>query len=288
MSESLVNLINRTLDEVVTSHPGPHTVLLSGGIDSMLLAAALSKTGAPVKAVTFEVVLPKGATPYASDAPAARACARFLELEHEVLSIRLPELVAMCDSAMEVLETDEVFEVGCAVVVAACVAAALPEGTVWTGDGADALFGGGRPLPTSDAAWQKAVDDTILKARTPELWPIPDFYERVLGANFSRFKQAFRDDAFIPVAKACTVSDLWVAGIEKHALRLAGVARGLPTDLAFQAKNPQQNSSGVIAGLEALQRLRVLEKSNSKTYRDPWTEPAQQTLARLWLSDRSK
>jgi asparagine synthase (glutamine-hydrolysing) len=114
------------------------SLMLSGGLDTSIIAHVVAERARPK---CYTVVFPLGESP---DVPYAKAIARRLALEWEVLALtpeRLPERLA---DVIRVLKTFDPMEVRNSVAVYHGLAAARDQGfcKVMTGDAVDELFAG--------------------------------------------------------------------------------------------------------------------------------------------------
>ncbi|HVP43787.1 MAG TPA: asparagine synthase (glutamine-hydrolyzing) [Terriglobales bacterium] len=115
----------------------PVGVLLSGGVDSSLVAFMLSKR-LNISLQTFTIGLEDEVL---DEAEAARAIARRLGVQHRVLTLSRQDALELVDSAMSVL--DEPFGDPSSVpMYAVCRLARSGATVLLTGDGGDEVFGG--------------------------------------------------------------------------------------------------------------------------------------------------
>lgn len=234
------------------TYDSPPAVMLSGGIDSMLLAAVAHSLDPDTVAVTVEIGHDT------QDGDAARELALTLGLNHvvaEVNDYQFREL--LLDTVFE-LETIDAWEVGAGLVIRAgfdaldtALAKMYPDADrhtpVFTGSGADVLFLGGdysEGLDTPEA-WGAAVRENIASKFIYER-AIPDFYERVLHDCADRYINTWQVQEGVDLAfRAGPGSVRGGQQIDKYAFRLAAREVGVPEDLAFSPeKNPLQESSG--------------------------------------------
>lgn len=258
----------------VTPRPA---LMLSGGVDSQLLAAICEAQGLNPLTVTVAI-------PGSPDAVGAAAAASHLGLDHHLIDAR--EAVRLWREVARMLETDELWEVTAGVPLLS-VFSLLQElgfsGPVISGGGADAVFMGGS-LPTG-----RLPEEQARRAATTFAHPIPDFYERIVGDDGARrYEQPFETQEMWTVAARLTETALYVdrGGItyDKAALREAAVQLGMPKHLAWTTKDPLQRSSGLIGLVGAEARAWLASRPLATHYSDPLTEPTDQALARLWLA----
>lgn len=252
-------------------------LMLSGGIDSLLLAATYEAQGLNPLTVTI-------ALPDSPDALGAAGAADHLGLDHHLIDAR--EAVSLWRNVSDTLGTDELWEVTAGVPLVA-VFSFLDDigisGPVISGGGADAVFLGGW---TPDGSLR---GEQLRRASATLSFPIPDFYERLIGAGGRRrYLQPYSTQAMWHTAARFTESALYVdrGGItfDKAALREAAVKLGIPKQLAFTAKDPLQRSSGLMGLVADEARAWLASRPLATHYTDPRTEPADQALARLWLA----
>lgn len=284
--DAIVNLLRDRLHSVHTQCPGPAVLMLSGGIDSILIAAVVADLGLPddILAVTYT-----GADSGGAEVSTARRVADTLGLEHEV--------IAPDDGAELVRETvrrlgsSDPWEVLAGVTLLAVTRAvdkrfrATP--ALITGAGADALFLGGVPLDPADPDWAEHWDvlvrDKVARNFTRERF-IPDFYERLIDAP-QRHIQVWQTHAAYDLAMRIHPDLLRgpERAVDKYLFRQAAVRLGVPAELVSATKNPMQVSSGGVDAIVARAREELAAEHGARTYSDPVTEPLEFTVARLWL-----
>lgn len=254
-------------------------LMLSGGVDSLLLAATYAE---------FNPLCVTVAIPGTPDAVGAAAATAHLGLEHHLIDAR--GVVSLWHEVSDALGADELWEVTAGIPLVA-VYRLLDElgvsGPVLEGGRADAIFlGGGSPECDVRAEQLRRAGGTFE-------FQIPDFYERLLGeAGAERHLQPFSTKAMWSVAGRVTKSALFVRrdGVtyDKAGLREAAVRLGVPEHLAWTAKDPLQRSSGLMELLADEARAWMWGRPLATAYSDPRAEPADQALARLWLAARSR
>lgn len=140
-----LDLVEAAAAAAAQSATAPDAVLLSGGVDSMLTALAAARAGHHPICVTAYVMGPDPAGPDApsSELAAARRCAQVAGLEWVGVPIPFDSLGQRVRSAMDEGGGRGLFHVAADVINLAC-ADVLEEHdcrVVWTGSGADDLFG---------------------------------------------------------------------------------------------------------------------------------------------------
>lgn len=275
-ASAVLDLLDQWGKERLQAGPRP-ALMLSGGVDSQLLAAVYESQGLNPLTVTVAV-------PGSPDAVGAASAAGHLRLDHHLIDTR--EVVGRWREVANALETDELWEVTAGVPLVA-VFSLLSDlgvtGPVISGGGADAVFLGG---------WSPSGalrGEQLRRAAATLSFPIPDFYERLIGAEGKqRYVQPYATQAMWGTAARLTESALYVdrGGVtyDKAALREAAVRLGIPRHLAWTTKDPLQKSSGLMGLLADEARAWLARRPLATHYSDPRTEPAEQALARLWLA----
>jgi asparagine synthase (glutamine-hydrolysing) len=298
---ALIGLVERRIAAVLetTSNVRPG-LLLSGGIDSLLVAACAHRIGLDPLAVT--VLYDDGHDNTALPLEDSRAitAAKALGIEHRVISMTAADVHALARRCIRVLETTELWEVCAAVPGLAAIEhldAAGACGPALTGSGADALFLGGEQL-TAPVGSEKALAEyrsrvtAKVRRNFTRARLVPDFYERLLGDRADRYVQVFQSESFWRFSQIIDPSLLWrtvpgVAGhpvqVDKYLLRYAAQKLGLPGELAFTRKSPLQVSAGIVSALVTNARKDLDGNPANRLYADPKTEPAEHTAARLYL-----
>lgn len=270
--------------------PGRPTVMLSGGVDSVLVAAITAAAGADLRAVTV-------ATADSVDATAAAAAAAALGVEHHIIWLDDDAVAELARTAAAALGIAELWEVTAAIPILA-VRDELTAGPILTGSGADAIIGGGRTLhhPVDSAAAVVELDELIRREsgdnfRRERL--VPHFYEALLGDDAPRLVHVFQTARMWRIAERLAPPALFghhpADGplFDKFALRVA-CERLLPAgceELAWTVKNPVQRSSGIMAALHRAARAYAATLPGATTYSDPRSEPADLLATRLYLAN---
>ncbi|MGW4533415.1 asparagine synthase-related protein [Nocardia sp. NPDC004340] len=278
----------RAVLDAATADP---VVLLSGGVDSILVAAAAVAAGARPHAIT---IVSEGGT----DRENAEAAARALGLTHEVVEIDEPAVVDLAAHAIDRLGVPELWEVTYAVPLLA----ALPAldrlgavGPILTGSGADAIVAGGKQLrhPIGSPEAVEELDRTIRKESANNFVHarlVPDFYPRIMGEYADRFVHVFQTVRMWEVAETFAPTALFGEHdgepADKLCLRLAceallpDAARGL----AWAKKSAIQRSAGIMGALATAARRRAAAMPGATAYGDPMTEPYESVATRLFLA----
>ncbi|MBF6199320.1 hypothetical protein IU477_15535 [Nocardia cyriacigeorgica] len=270
---------------------GTPAVLLSGGVDSIYVAAVAVALGVEPVAIT---VVTEGEHHESNAAVAAAA----LGLRHHVVRLGAADVIELARDVMGRLGTSELWEVtaGIPLVAARRVFDTIPDlGAILGGSGADAIFGGGRQLthpPTSPAA--RIELDALIRAESAANFRydrlVPHFYPALLDEYADRLIHVYQTVRWWQLAETFAPPALFGThegrSFDKLALRIACDA-ALPAGskhLAWSAKTPIQRSSGLMAALATAARKYAADLPGARTYSDPLTEDAEAVATRLYLA----
>ncbi|MFI8978458.1 asparagine synthase C-terminal domain-containing protein [Nocardia asteroides] len=292
-AELLSNELMDRISTVLAAHPGEPIVMLSGGVDSIAVAAAAVRLGARPHAVT--VVTRDGAS---TDAVGATAAARALGLTHELIELDDQDIDELARESVARLGISELWEVSYAVPLLA-MARHLDQrsnvGPILTGSAADAILAGGKvlhhPVESVDAVDEM---DRIIRKESNSNFRfdrlVPDFQDRIIPRYAGRFIHTFQTLRFWEIAESFAPPALFGsadgAPVDKLALRTA-CAQLLPEgarDLAWAKKSPIQRSAGIMGALENAARRAAAALPGAQTYTDPMTESAEAVATRLYLA----
>ena len=283
---------NEYLENNENEKSGKLGLMLSGGIDSILLAAVLKDLGIDFHAVT---VTAKGVS--SQDRDNSIALAEKLNFSHSVVEVDSKTLSTEIPLTIEKLGTDELWEV----LAALPISLAFKEfnnkdikGLVLTGNGADAIFAGGKILKEKNLYSENAnkeLDSLVLKDVSRNFTRdrvIPDFYERVLGKDDKRFTMAFQNRQAWELSHLLAPNVLWTEDelgrkYDKSALRKAAEILNVPKELAWTSKSPLQKSSGLMDALILHVRESMARYENATNYTNPLEEDTDILLARTAL-----
>lgn len=283
---------NDYLENNENEKSGKLGLMLSGGIDSVLLAAVLKDLGIDFHAVT---VAAKGLN--SQDRDNSIALAEKLNFSHSVVEVDSKTLSTEIPLIVEKLGTDELWEV----LAALPISLAFKEfndkgvkGLVLTGNGADAIFAGGKILKEKNLYSENAsneLDSLVLQDVSRNFTRdrvIPDFYERVLGKDDKRFTMAFQNRQAWELSHLLAPNVLWTEDelgrkYDKSALRKAAEILNIPKELAWTSKSPLQKSSGLMDALILHVRESMARYENATNYTSPLEEDTDILLARTAL-----
>ncbi|WP_280431556.1 asparagine synthase-related protein [Nocardia brasiliensis] len=287
-------LIGRELrsrvDAVLQAHPGDPVVMLSGGVDSIAVAAAAVQLGARPHAIT--VVTDTG-----TDATNAAAVAKALGLTHQIVELDVKAVVDLARESIARLKIPELWEITYAIPLLAAARAldALSSvGPILTGSAADAILAGGKMLhhPVESPAATVEMDQMIRKESASNFRYdrlVPDFYARVLPTYEHRFVHVFQTVRFWEIAETFAAPAMFGvhdgAPADKLCLRIA-CTELLPDSvkpLAWSKKAAIQRSAGIMGALATGARQFAASMPGAQTYGDPMSESYETVATRLFL-----
>lgn len=294
-AEVAAKLVTQELQDrlaaVLDMGSGEPIILLSGGVDSIAVAAAAVRMGVRPHAVTI-------ATAGATDTRNAMAAAQTLGLTHELVELTEGQLSTLAREAISRLDISELWEISYAIPLLAA-AQALDQrssvGQILTGAGADAILAGGKKIdqPIDSNKGTAEVDRIIRREsggnfRRERL--VPDFYERVIPRYADRFVLLFQTERWWELAETFAASALFGERnghlVDKFCLRIA-CERLLPPaagELAWAQKSAIQRSAGIMGGLADAARTRAATLPAATTYTDPMVEDWEAVATRLFLA----
>ena len=221
--------------------------LLSGGLDSSIIAAAVKALGADMPLLTV------GADAQAPDIENARLVARHLGMKHEVRFFTGDEIEARLPTAVRCLESyDEDCVSGCLSNLFAAELAHRTTRCVLSGEGADELFGGYHLLKdvAGDSARAALMEELLKIAYNTALQRL----DRAMMAFALHYRTPFLDAGVAAFARRLPVSWKIHRGadgrdVEKWILREA-FRDWLPAEIVDRAKLRFSRGTGVDALLE--------------------------------------
>jgi hypothetical protein len=245
-------MLSDVFDRNASALPHPDVVLLSGGIDSILVAVAAVRRGVSPLCVTATTSLDDPNL----DGLVAQQVTEFLGLEWMPVLITPREIRDLVTRSMDRLGGAGLYAVG-AMVVDLAISDALAsrhKKVAWTGGWADILFG---PFPSTvdpdgpprfDSGGRRELirracssDDVNKYAGCPS--PLHD-----IGMDVVQF---FETEQCVAAAGRLSPSVLTFSGpdgpVTKAPLRLLGESWGLPRTFTTQPKRALQDSSGAFS-----------------------------------------
>ncbi|WP_196054768.1 asparagine synthase-related protein [Nocardia aurantiaca] len=279
------------LRAVFEALPGDPVLLLSGGVDSILLAAASVALGRRPHALT---VLTADGTDRANAVAAATA----LGLTHDIVELDRATVLNLARVALEALKIPELWEVSYAIPMLAMqpvLDRLETAGPILTGSGADAIFAGGKtlahPIDSPEAA---AELDRITRAESARNFTtdrlVPDFYSRILGDRADRIVHVFQTLRFWELAETLAPPALFGArsgeDVDKLCVRTAceNLLPDSARELAWARKSAIQRSAGIMGELAEAAREHAASLPGARTYSDPGIEPFEAVATRLFLA----
>jgi len=278
------------VDAVLQSFAGTPVILLSGGVDSILVAAAAVALGARPHAVTVS----SGGTDRANAAAVAAA----LGLSHETVELSEQAVAELAGEAVARLGSAELWEVSYAIPLLATLPVLDRLGSVGpilTGNGADAIVAGGATMhhPLDSLAARDELD-RIVRTESARNFVrdrlVPDFYPRIMGSYANRVVHIFQTVRFWEAVNTFAPPALFGEHngepVDKLCVRIC-CARLLSCEvesLAWSKKAAIQKSAGIMGSLAAAARSYVASLPGARTYADPMTEPQESVTARLFLA----
>lgn len=269
---------------VLDRWPGTPTLMLSGGIDSVLLATYVAKAAPDTVAVTFVQPVNPDAD---RELAVAAAVADRMGVDHVAVSYAGEHLDRLLRDTAVALDITEPWEVLAGAVLRAVDGAVEgDDGAIFSGAGADGLFMGGQAVDFGEdpvAAWDGAMRANIAKNFTRHRF-IPDFYERLIE-NHERHALVWQTHEAVDLAQRLHPHLIRGVSLEgdKALFRRMAHERGLPLELVTATKNPMQVSSGGVDAVVGAARAALAEDYGARTYTNPKDEPLDFTVARLYL-----
>jgi asparagine synthase (glutamine-hydrolysing) len=248
----------------------PFGILFSGGIDSVVLAAACQKLGhAPM---LFHATIVDESLPAPSDLAFAQRAAHALGLPLHVVSTNLLETKERLPLLVPLLETSDVIKTGIGLTLYAACEAAQKKGikVLLSGLGADELFGG---YQRSQAMPNRLADETrsyLRRAYEKDLY----INDLVSMQNTVELRVPYYDLGLIGFALALDDSHKIQGDVRKKILRDLATRWGIPTELAQRPKKASQYASNADRALERLAKTAGYP-SKSAYLRAYWPRPNQ-------------
>lgn len=281
--------LTKRVDAVLGKYPETPAIMLSGGVDSILLAAVLARRAPEALAVTYaDSASPNGA----EELRIARNVAEHLGLQHVVVKLAEDDALSLLRETVAKLDHTDPWEVLAGYILLACEHTAAEKGVhgaIFTGAGADALLLGGQgdivaqEGTTLEQTWDERMRAKISKNFVRQR-QIPDFYERLLDDS-ERYIQAWQTVQAYDMAKQFHPSVIRGEALatDKEIVRLAAMSLGVPENLVAATKNPMQVSSGGVDQIVSLARFFLSTQKNHTAYTNPKDESLELVVSRLFL-----
>ncbi|MDO8428109.1 MAG: asparagine synthase C-terminal domain-containing protein [Candidatus Diapherotrites archaeon] len=240
-----------------TQNVSKAAVLFSGGIDSSLIALAVSQK---VK----NTVLFCAGTSNSSVFARAHMAANLLNLPLKFQTITKTDVDVFAVEVKKILGTDNFLQIQIALAEFLAMRAVKISGfkTVFCGQGADELFAGYTEFRKVFDRGELAVQNLSWK-KLENLWQ--DNLARDLAlADYLNLdlRAPYLDPEFMKIAMALPVAEKIHSShdlLRKHALRSLGLSLGLPELIALQPKKAIQYDSGVSKELKKLNKKKKVK-----------------------------
>lgn len=261
--DAAVEEYKRALREAVRKrltglHESRLGVIFSGGVDSVLIAKLLQDEGQTIACYCV-------GTEESGDVRCARSVAAAMGLDLKVHLLREREMPAMLPRIMESVEESGLLQVEVATPMYLAAEMAAQDGVrvLFSGQGADELFGG--------YAWYPPLLEEGLLRLHEKLWEdLTRLYEDTLEredkltmAHSIELRVPYLDLTLIRTAMRISPA-LKIEGrddpLRKRVHRQVAYELGVPLDIAFRVKDPAQTGSGIHALIEKAVRGRADKK----------------------------
>lgn len=287
--ELVLEYLRERLDAVFRAWPQRPVIMLSGGIDSILIAAVAAEPRNDLLALTFRQPGMPGSM---EEGHTAALVAGTLGMEHAFVQPDEQEFRDLATGVVARLDNSEPWEVLAGIILAAVDEAAREQGAdgaLISGGGADALFLGGEVIDSGQddgsllQEWDRRIRAKVRKNFTRDRY-IPDFYGRLIDDE-NRHIQVWQTHAATELALRLhpTVVRGPQVDQDKVLFRRAAIHAGVPEPLVSRQKNPMQVSSGGLETIVRLARADLAKFYRDRTYSDPLKEPLEFVVARMWL-----
>ncbi len=230
-------------------------VLISGGVDSSLLAKLVTKVAAEGGSQVMAYTAGLNGT---DDIEYAEHFAREVSLSHKVRRISPDEIESYIPKVAQAVEERDMVQIEAGIGIYAALEVASQDGihTVFSGQGPDELWGGYSWYPNVIAAegyegLQRRMWDDLQRGDIETF----DRENKIALAHGSEQLFPYCDTEVVRLAMSVSPR-LKVKSAEdsmgKHPHRKAAVRFGVPEELAYRAKNAAQHGTGVHATLDAI------------------------------------
>lgn len=282
------NYLTQRVEAVTQENTERPVIMLSGGIDSIILTAITARIRPDVLAITFH----QESQQSHEEVQRAQAVAQHLGIEHIIASPRGEDMKKYLTDTSQRLGSTEPWEVLAGVtwrIVDDISQKDNAYGPILSGAGADVLFLGGKDIGQDREGlvyvWDNTMRDQVEKNFTRNRF-IPDFYERVID-NPQRYVLAWQTHEAVELAQRIHPRVVRGENLEKDKKLFYDLAYELwiPKEILEQSKSPLQISSGGLDSVVKLARHDLSVMHKGKTYTDPHTEDLELTVARLYLEN---
>ena len=243
-------------------------IIFSGGIDSVIIAWLAKK-------MVREVICYTGGIRGSSDIAFARQIAKKLKLKLRVNELSRDEVEQIIPEIINVIEDTNAGQVEVAVPVYAAISLAHEDGVkvMFTGQGADELFGGYSwyTKVVEKEGYQKLrehmTEDLLLLYRETL-----EREDKIAMAHSIEMREPFLDMGVIRASMQVDIKlNVKSRGdaFGKHVHRRLAHKLGIPTNIAYRIKEAAQHGSGVHDIFDAIARKHGFDESTiSKSYLD--------------------
>jgi len=218
-------------------------VLFSGGVDSSLVAKAVSEK---VKDTRLFVAGVKGS----EDVVFAKRAAKLLSLKLESVILTKSDVESLLLRSAKRLSFFDEMQLGLAVPVLACSDAIAKAGyrVVFSGQGSDEIFAGYHSYSKAITNGFDAVNEEIWFSLS-RMWS-RNFYrdDIMLASNALELRLPFVSINFVKESMAIPASEKIISekdSLRKHPIRKLALAYGIPIEIANRPKKAMQYGSGV-------------------------------------------
>lgn len=284
-ARAVTDYVTLRLETIAESQPQPLALMVSGGVDSLHMAACAAKAG--IEVVAYTVAWP-GSQQAMDELAVAKAACDKLGIVHVAVRPTDSELSQLLADMALKLQTSEPWEVlagACLYAVAQKVPADV---AIVSAAGADTLMRGGKAFAPSHSVedtlgrWEAQVKGDIRRGFTRQHF-IPDFHERILGPRAGRYFKVWQTCQAIDLASRLHPKVVRGGDWKDDKLVLRRAAALLGVAESDTSKSPMQVSSGLVEAIEKLVREELAHQFKGRTYSDPNTEDVGILIARLYL-----
>lgn len=248
-AERLIDLLTESVTKRLTHRPpGPVGVLLSGGVDSTVVARLLMDTGADVRG--YVAVLDEPGLKEAADLEGAQLAANHLGIPLHVERVTVGGVEALLPRIVPRVGHDAL--VGVALALHLGLSAAHRDGVrvVFAGQGADELFGGYARHRTAQDLTGACRRDVL------DIWRRDTLRDDLVAAGCSiALRTPFLDPGVVRFAISLPDTMLRDTDVNKVVLRQAASVLGLPEEIALRPKRAAQYGSRLDHAIARLAKL---------------------------------